>query len=475
MEKKTIGSFISALRRAAGMTQRDLAEQLNVSDKAVSRWERDESAPDLTLLPLIADLFGITVDELLRGQRRPAAEAAPQPKREDTDEEGDAPAPIFASPQTTSKRQKMLFGNRLRKLKMLNYISLGLFAAGVIAALLCNFAFYRAALGFFLGLLFEVAAVICALAFANAAMPVSEEDYDTELLQGYKKDVIRVAYLPIYLAALTVPLLVFLMIIWFSYGPDFGFDSTALLWLLLVTPLWALLVREIAKFAVLPRVECRFGVPESKHETERRRGVGKLVKKCAGVVVLAMLVPILCMAVLTSGAFDPDTDFVKGTTFYNFADFADYMGSEGRFGTTDDWGEEVFERSTWYYTRNSSIEGFFVEIQEAVPVLDPSQGEGELDEPQEERESYQHRVITDGKENVLVEFDWINADVVHIDWSFSESEDGMPATVYTAQELRQSNAIYDKLVLLLGVWIVATPLCGVIVYALKRKRLLANS
>jgi hypothetical protein len=74
-----------------------------------------------------------------------------------------------------------------------------------------------------------------------------------------------------------------------------------------------------------------------------------------------------------------------------------------------------------------------------------------------------------------VEFDWINADVVHIDWSFSESEDGMPATVYTAQELRQSNAIYDKLVLLLGVWIVATPLCGVIVYAIKRKQLLANS
>ena len=468
MEKKTIGSFISALRRAAGMTQRDLAEQLNVSDKAVSRWERDESAPDLTLLPVIADLFGITVDELLRGQRTAPGEAFSAASSGRPDQEC-APAP------SDNRRQKMLFGNRLRKQTMLNYISLGLFATGVIAALLCNFAACRSALGFFLGLLFEVAAVICTLAFANAAMPVSEESYDGALLQDYKKRVIGAAYLPIYLAALTLPLLVFLMIIWFSYGPNFGFDSTALVWLLLVTPLWALLAREIAKFAVLPRVERRFGVTESEREGECRRGVGRLVKKCAGVVVLAMLVPILCMSVLSCGVFDSDTDFVKGTTFDNFADFAAYMGSEGRFGTTDDWGEEVFERSTWYYTRNSSIEGFFVEIQESVPMHDPSQEEGELDEPEVERELYQHRVITDGEENVLVEFDWINADVVHIDWSFDQSEDGMPVTVYTAQELRQSNATYDTLVLLLGVWIVATPLCGAIVYALKRKQLLANS
>ena len=76
MERKTLGSFISVLRRASGMTQKDLAEKLNVSDKAVSRWEREESAPDLTLLPLIADLFDITVDELLRGQRSsPSASA----------------------------------------------------------------------------------------------------------------------------------------------------------------------------------------------------------------------------------------------------------------------------------------------------------------------------------------------------------------------------------------------------------------
>ena len=67
MERKTIGGLIAALRKANGMTQKDLAERLNVSDKSVSRWERDDGAPDLSLIPVIAEVFGVTCDELLRG------------------------------------------------------------------------------------------------------------------------------------------------------------------------------------------------------------------------------------------------------------------------------------------------------------------------------------------------------------------------------------------------------------------------
>ena len=78
MEKKTMGGFIAALRRAGGMTQRDLADRLNVSDKTVSRWERDDGAPDLSLIPVIAEIFGVTCDELLRGQRRSQDEAPPE-------------------------------------------------------------------------------------------------------------------------------------------------------------------------------------------------------------------------------------------------------------------------------------------------------------------------------------------------------------------------------------------------------------
>lgn len=74
MEKKTVGSFIAALRRANGMTQRELAERLNVSDKSVSRWECDDGYPDLSLIPVIAEIFGVTADELLRGERKVSVE-----------------------------------------------------------------------------------------------------------------------------------------------------------------------------------------------------------------------------------------------------------------------------------------------------------------------------------------------------------------------------------------------------------------
>ena len=69
MEKKTIGQFIAALRKANGMTQQDVADRLNVSNKAISRWERDECAPDITLIPALAEMFGVTCDELLKGER----------------------------------------------------------------------------------------------------------------------------------------------------------------------------------------------------------------------------------------------------------------------------------------------------------------------------------------------------------------------------------------------------------------------
>ena len=63
--KQTVAHNISALRRAHGMTQLQLAERLNYSDKAISKWERGDSLPDIVMLKTIADLFGVTVDYLI--------------------------------------------------------------------------------------------------------------------------------------------------------------------------------------------------------------------------------------------------------------------------------------------------------------------------------------------------------------------------------------------------------------------------
>lgn len=65
--EKTIGKRIAALRKKSGMTQAELAGKLNVTDKAVSKWERDLSCPDISLLPKIATLFSISLDELMQG------------------------------------------------------------------------------------------------------------------------------------------------------------------------------------------------------------------------------------------------------------------------------------------------------------------------------------------------------------------------------------------------------------------------
>ena len=75
MDRKSIGAFIAALRKANGMTQKDLAELLHVSAKTVPRSEVGDGAPDLALIPVIAEIFGVTCDELLRGERRPDAAA----------------------------------------------------------------------------------------------------------------------------------------------------------------------------------------------------------------------------------------------------------------------------------------------------------------------------------------------------------------------------------------------------------------
>ena len=70
MNGKSMGAFLAALRKEKGITQRELAELLNVSDKTVSHWECDENSPDLSMLPIIADYFGVTCDELIKGERK---------------------------------------------------------------------------------------------------------------------------------------------------------------------------------------------------------------------------------------------------------------------------------------------------------------------------------------------------------------------------------------------------------------------
>lgn len=68
MEYESMGKFIQTLRKEKGLTQKQLADMLNITDKAVSKWERDVACPDTTTLPKLAEILGVTVESLLNAK-----------------------------------------------------------------------------------------------------------------------------------------------------------------------------------------------------------------------------------------------------------------------------------------------------------------------------------------------------------------------------------------------------------------------
>lgn len=170
MEKKTMGSFLAALRKANGMTQKELAERLNVSDKAVSRWERDECAPDLSLIPVLGEIFGVTADELICGER----------KKTEAESGG------IHNVKLEKELDRIL---RAGKTRFQNYsmIAIGLGFIGLIMAMFCNFCLNRAYIGFFAACIFYVIAGVCMVILARVAYAETEgEAFETERVKEYR-------------------------------------------------------------------------------------------------------------------------------------------------------------------------------------------------------------------------------------------------------------------------------------------------
>ncbi len=128
MEKQTIGQFLSALRRSNGYTQQEVAEKLGVSNKTVSCWERDSSYPDISMIPAIAELYGVTCDEILRAKRAPAKQDA---------SDDDEAAKITASAEKAEKEASAIFDNMLARYDNTHKIAT---AAALFAVLFSVFA-----------------------------------------------------------------------------------------------------------------------------------------------------------------------------------------------------------------------------------------------------------------------------------------------------------------------------------------------
>lgn len=68
MDSKKVGSFIASMRKQKSLTQKELAEKLNVTNKAISKWETGKGYPEITIVPELAKVLGVTTAELLNGE-----------------------------------------------------------------------------------------------------------------------------------------------------------------------------------------------------------------------------------------------------------------------------------------------------------------------------------------------------------------------------------------------------------------------
>ena len=323
MEKKTIGKFISALRKANGMTQKELGEKLFVSDKTVSRWECDECTPELSLIPSIAEIFGITTDELLRGQRN-------NPERE-----------TAASEETVSKQKiksekqfKLMLDHTRRKYKNRTLISIGITLFGFIAVLIANFGLSNGLIAFSLATAFCVASEICQICFATNARITPDDTYLDKIQEantGVTKAATIVTFVNLLLFAFCLPLvtvingascgLVFGQ--WLGYGL-----MAAAIALVLCYIVYALFVRKVlCKRNLISLTE--------KHQCLITKNNKLLIKAicCAISVALALGVCIGIWNVIGWQAF------LKERTFDNCVDFKEFMESD-----YDNWYWDTYGR-----------------------------------------------------------------------------------------------------------------------------------
>lgn len=422
MEKKTIGSLIAALRRANGMTQRELAERLNVSDKTVSRWERDEGTPELALIPVLAEIFGVTCDELLRGERR-----SPDSRETESAE--------TTCTQRGEKQRRRLLKQALSDYRSRSCIVVGLSALGLLAALICNLAFLRASLGFLVGAVFFAAAAVCQYVFVNRAfLAVEDSELAEDALADYRRQVLCTARktLGVTVAGVgfTLPLLP--VDAYLGLGTD-----TLLLWGCMGMAA-ALVLYAVALYFVNGRLlkQERFRLPEREAAVYARRH--QLKRYCALGLLAALLVTGVLHSVMTS-IWGP-TSIAEGEIFTDYESFVAFM-----------------ER----------------EVPEVMP-------EGQLAAPLDEvwydeygneisEEQARTRQLTDKNGQVVCEYVQRNQSVVSLTYA---PQDGtvLPITVRTQAQLDAARSLAARRHVLFGVLYGVETLAAVLTYGILRKR-----
>lgn len=401
MEKRTIGGFIAALRKANGMTQKDLAEKLNVSDKTVSRWEREDSSPDLSVIPVIAEIFGVTCDELLRGERKPLTD------RMDTMEE------TTTTPKGEKQRQRILMVS-LTKYKTRSFIAMGITIAGFIVAMIGNFGFLRANLGFLIGAVFYLASIICQAIFMNHAfLSVADDSLNGTEIGQFKKSVIHLAEWSFSLTAVTfgatLPLVVYHYDTYVGLSADTLFPLGAIygvITLLLCNTLCYFLNAILLKKGIYTLNEKEAHTYHHNHTLKR---------KCS--LIFLTIFAVTLMVHLFTSFFENSVRLSKGTKFYDYESFVTYMEQDLPY---------------YYYNEHSSNVVDHIAPQDSIMYYDALGNE--ISEEEALRTT-----ITDSNGNVVCEYRKRNETVSSIHYTEKEGNI-LPITVITYDDLRESQA-----------------------------------
>ncbi len=363
MEKKTIGKFISALRRANGMTQKELGERLYVSDKTVSRWECDECTPELSLIPLIAEIFEITTDELLRGERNKTQGVQNEENSEKLKAKSD-------------KQFKLMLHNSKRKYDNLSLISIGITIVGLIAAIICNLGFNRGLLGFCLGSVFFIAGIICQICFSVNSRFLIDED-ESEHIDALKQantdrvlKAVNILFFVVVLWAFCLPVAV--LTPYSNWG--LSFES----WLLygalfsLIGLIICLLIYRLFVLKMLIDKEIIF-LDSSK--VENLNEGNKLLKRLL-VVFISVFLVIMIAIYIVNVVLDVSS-FVKKERFDNPDDFIEFLQNEydewfkEGYGDLNDVDKEYTNNKAWgiidgkeYYYNSDLYKNIFIDEYE---------------------------------------------------------------------------------------------------------------
>ena len=311
MEKKTIGKFIAVLRKANGMTQQELGDKLLVSDNTVSTWERDERMPDISLLPAIAEIFGITTDELLRGERK-------NPERADYNtEESEA-----KQKAKSDKQLKLMIDKKVRTYNALTCISAFLVIIGLILAV----TLYD--LGTILSVVFLMCAQACQIVFAVlSVVRADEEDGGFDGIGRANTHIIKVATT---FTIINLSMVVFCCL--FNYAVDVAF--------MLVLPT-AVVLYSIYALAIRNQLyKCGLMTMSATEEKVYARN-SKLFKRmlviCGSIAVMGSVVGF-CVIEYAVDFRQPSSEFNSVEKFKSYVE-----------GECDAWIKENYNPEDWLF------------------------------------------------------------------------------------------------------------------------------